>query len=235
MDWGAGSRWRKALAVSLILHSIVLTGAGWLAGQILLPEPMPETLIELELTDGPEGPLLADTEPAAPADQPFVPDLPQPTPVQPAEVAEPVVPAPVVAASEMAMVAVDNSAGAASAPAAGGSAGTSAGSGVQGSGGGSSGKAGGVIPPGILSRREPNYPEQARRAGIEGTVVLKIEILANGRVGEVTIHRSSGSELLDQAAAAAVQRWRFVPAKVRETGQAIACQTTMPVVFKLKA
>lgn len=33
----------------------------------------------------------------------------------------------------------------------------------------------------------------------------------------------------------AVQRWRFVPAKVRETGQSIACQTTMPVVFRLRA
>lgn len=233
MDWGAGSRWRKAMVISLLLHSIVLAGAGWLAGQALQPEPTPETLIELELTDGREGPLLADTEPAA-ANQPFVPDLPRSTPVQPVPVAE-----PVVAASDMAVVAVDNSAVAASAPAAGGgsSSGTSTGIGVSGAGqgAGGSGKPGGVIPPGILSRREPNYPEQARRAGIEGTVVLKIEILETGRAGEVTIHRSSGSELLDEAAAAAVQRWRFVPAKVRETGQSIACQTTLPVVFKLKA
>lgn len=51
----------------------------------------------------------------------------------------------------------------------------------------------------------------------------------------MSIAESSGSDLLDDAAVAAVQRWRFVPAKVRGTGQRIACQTTMPVVLKLRA
>ena len=246
MDWAADLRWRKAMLISLVLHSIVLIGVGWLAGRVVLPEPIPETVIELELTDWAEGPLLADTEPAAaPASQQVLPALPQPVPVvrtaavQPAA-ADPVLPEPVVAASDMAVVAVDASAVAASAPAGGSGGGSSDGSAAAGSGqgggrgGSGSGKAGGVIPPGILSQREPNYPEQARRAGIEGTVVLKIEILANGQAGQVYVFRSSGSELLDNAAADAVRRWRFVPAKLRETGQTIVCQTTMPVVFRLR-
>jgi protein TonB len=247
MDWAADWRWRKAMLISLVLHSIVLICVGWLAGRAVLPEPIPETVIELELTDWAEGPLLADTEPAAaPASQQVLPAMPQPVPVvrpaavQPVAATDPVLPEAVVAASDMAVVAVDASAVAASAPAGGSGGGSSDGSAAAGSGqgggrgGSGSGKAGGVIPPGILSQREPNYPEQARRAGIEGTVVLKIEILANGQAGQVYVFRSSGSELLDNAAADAVRRWRFVPAKLRETGQTIVCQTTMPVVFRLR-
>ena len=248
MDWAAGLRWRKAMLISVVLHSIVLIGVGWLAGRAVLSEPIPETVIELELTDWTEGPLLADTEPAAaPASKQVLPALPQPVrsaAVQPVAATESVLPEPVVTASDMAVVAVDSSAVAASAPVGGSGGGSSdgsadgsaaAGSGQGGGRGGSgSGKAGGVIPPGILSQREPNYPEQARRAGIEGTVVLKIEILANGQAGQVYVFRSSGSELLDNAAADAVRRWRFVPAKLRETGQTIVCQTTMPVVFRLR-
>lgn len=246
MDWAADLRWRKAMLISLALHSIVLIGVGWLAGRALLPEPIPETVIELELTDWTEGPLLADTEPAAaPASQQVLPALPQPVPVrsaavQPVAATESVLPEPVVTASDMAVVAVDSSAVPASAPVGGSGGGSSDGNAAAGSGqgggrgGSGSGKAGGVIPPQILSQREPNYPEQARRAGIEGTVVLKIEILANGHAGQIYVFRSSGSELLDNAAADAVQRWRFVPAKLRETGQTIVCQTTMPVVFRLR-
>ena len=262
MELAAGLRWRKAMVISLLVHSIVLTGAGWLVNKALLPVEMPpETLIELELANGPEGPegptgsslaaaapTAAPTSPASASPAP-VPNLPQPTLVQPAPVAESVMPEPVVAVSAMALVGVDSGAIAAASESAGGDGGggTSTGGGGgssqggQGSGGGNgmsgggSGSAGGVIPPGILSRREPNYPEQARQGGVEGTVVLRIEILENGHAGEVSIAESSGSELLDDAAVDAVQRWRFVPAKVRGTGQRIACQTTMPVVFKLRA
>ncbi len=240
MDWAAGVRWRKAMLISFLLHSLVLTGVGWLAGKVLLPVEAPETLIELELASEPEGPPLAAASEATPVNPSPVPNLPQPTSVQQVPVAEPGVEVPVVAVSAMAIVAVDSGAiASAGEPAGGGhgtgtSAGGDASQGGQGSGGGT-GKSREVIPPGILSRREPNYPEEARQAGIEGTVVLKIEILENGNAGQVNIFKSSGSELLDDAAAAAVQRWRFIPAKVRETGRSIVCQTTMPVVFKLRS
>ncbi|MBP2663437.1 MAG: hypothetical protein H6Q71_1385 [Firmicutes bacterium] len=56
MELAAGLRWRKAMVISLLVHSIVLTGAGWLVNKALLPVEMPpETLIELELANGPEG------------------------------------------------------------------------------------------------------------------------------------------------------------------------------------
>ncbi|WP_094605885.1 hypothetical protein SPSIL_008260 [Sporomusa silvacetica DSM 10669] len=237
MDWAAGSRWRKAMVISALLHSIVLSGVGYFAGKAVLPAPMPETLIELELASDEQAGLAAASS-VVPASQEIVPQLPQTTPV-----AEPVAQEAVVAVSALAVVAVDSGAIALTGTPTGATATGAIGAGEPGAGvaGGNLGSgenmstAREVIPPGILSRREPNYPEKARQAGVEGTVVLNIEILENGQAGQVSIYQSSGSELLDDAAAAAVQRWRFVPAKVRGTNQSIACQTTLPVVFRLKA
>lgn len=252
MKWGGGTRWRKAWIVSVILHSIVLISAGWMIGKALLPVDKPEPLIELELTNEPDSPPGADATATAPAAVPVastaaIRSQPVQQPVSPpAVVPEAVTAEAVVAVSSMSVESVDTSAaasdGAAAGDGAGGSgsglasgSGSGSGSGTgSGAGSGSGSSSREIIPPGIYSRREPAYPEQARREGIEGTVVLRIEILANGRAGDVSVSRSSGSELLDEAAVDAVQRWRFVPAKIRGTGQSVPCQTTMPVVFRLK-
>ena len=44
------------------------------------------------------------------------------------------------------------------------------------------------------------YPEQARTRGIEGTVVLFVELAANGNVEDVRVVSSSGFPILDNAA-----------------------------------
>lgn len=103
----------------------------------------------------------------------------------------------------------------------------------SGSGHGSGSGASGYTHPGILSQVTPDYPDSARQQGIEGTVVLKIQILPNGLPGSVSVYRSSGHESLDSAALAAVEQWRFIPARDRSSGEAITCVTTMPVVFHL--
>lgn len=46
-----------------------------------------------------------------------------------------------------------------------------------------------------------NYPEAAKEQQLEGSLVLDAAILANGEVGKVRILQSSGSKLLDDAAA----------------------------------
>jgi protein TonB len=56
--------------------------------------------------------------------------------------------------------------------------------------------------------------------------------LDNGRVGEVQIESSAGHADLDQAAAEAVKKWRFEPA--RRGNQAVAVWVRMPVKFVLK-
>ncbi len=58
----------------------------------------------------------------------------------------------------------------------------------------------------------PEYPRAAREAGWEGTTVLQVLVLADGTVGLVSLHKTSGYAVLDEAALTAVKTWRFVPA-----------------------
>ena len=63
----------------------------------------------------------------------------------------------------------------------------------------------------LTLRRQDLGPELAVE-GAEGTVVLRVLISADGVARSVDVAASSGSPVLDQAAAAAVRRWRFTPA-----------------------
>jgi periplasmic protein TonB len=78
----------------------------------------------------------------------------------------------------------------------------------------------------------PRYPDSARRQGITGTTTLLFEVLENGRVREVQIENSAGHPDLDQAAAEAIKKWRFEPA--RRGTQPVAVWLRMPVKFVLK-
>jgi protein TonB len=57
-------------------------------------------------------------------------------------------------------------------------------------------------------------------------------VLADGRVGEVMIERSAGHPDLDRAAADAVRRWRFEPA--RRGTEAVPMWLELPVEFRLR-
>src|SRR6185503_6865499 len=52
----------------------------------------------------------------------------------------------------------------------------------------------------------PEYPENARREGREGRVLLRVLVDDQGRSKKVEINSSSGSEALDRAAAEAIKR-----------------------------
>jgi len=58
----------------------------------------------------------------------------------------------------------------------------------------------------------PGYPLAAREDGLEGRVLLRVQIDPTGAVGEVAIVQRSGVNLLDQTARDAVRAWRFRPA-----------------------
>ena len=79
---------------------------------------------------------------------------------------------------------------------------------------------------------KPRYPESARRQGIEGTALLRFQVLTDGRVGEVLVERSAGHPDLDGAAVEAIKHWRFEPAKKNQ--HAIAAWAVLPVEFRLK-
>jgi TonB family protein len=79
---------------------------------------------------------------------------------------------------------------------------------------------------------KPIYPLEAREKGYEGEVVLKVEVLINGRVGQIEIKKSSGYELLDHSALTTVKQWRFIPAKKDDI--AIPLWVNIPVKFQLQ-
>jgi periplasmic protein TonB len=77
----------------------------------------------------------------------------------------------------------------------------------------------------------PTYPATARRARKEGTARLLVEVLADGRVGEIRIEASAGHQDLDRAATEAVRQWRFEPA--RRGVEPVASWVLLPVEFRL--
>jgi protein TonB len=79
----------------------------------------------------------------------------------------------------------------------------------------------------------PHYPEAARRDGVEGTVTLRFEVLASGKVGTVQVQRSAGRPDMDRAAVEAIKTWLFEPA--RRGKEAVAVWVTLPVRFELNA
>jgi TonB family protein len=79
---------------------------------------------------------------------------------------------------------------------------------------------------------KPLYPESARKAGAQGITLLKLRVLENGKVGEVQIEQSAGHSDLDMAAADAVRRWLFEPARMGK--QPVAVWVLLPVKFELQ-
>jgi protein TonB len=78
----------------------------------------------------------------------------------------------------------------------------------------------------------PSYPSTAKRLGIQGTTMLRVHVLADGRVGDIGVEQSAGHPDLDDAATNAVRRWRFDPARRGE--EPIAMWVRLPVEFRLK-
>ncbi len=112
------------------------------------------------------------------------------------------------------------------------------GNGVSGKGAGNSGRflyahgGGNGARPGYAHNPKPAYPQEAREKGYEGVVILKVEVLPNGRVGQIEVKDSSGYELLDRSALTAVKRWKFIPAKKGETP--ISLWVNIPIKFQLQ-
>lgn len=83
-----------------------------------------------------------------------------------------------------------------------------------------------------LNNPRPAYPQMARRLGIEGLVVLRVQVSAKGLPEQVVVAQTSGQTVLDEAALRAVQGWSFVPARLGD--KPIAHAVDVPVRFQLK-
>ncbi len=79
--------------------------------------------------------------------------------------------------------------------------------------------------------RQPQYPIEARRLGIEGETLLRVLVGSDGQVLEIGIARSSGDRHLDRAALSAVRSWRFQPAI--ESGRPVTAWVQVPITFRI--
>lgn len=77
----------------------------------------------------------------------------------------------------------------------------------------------------------PQYPADARQAGISGTTLLRVSVRSDGGVDYVEVVASSGHKSLDNAAVESVRRWRFTPGL--RGGRPAPFALRLPIEFRL--
>src|SRR5438067_5307348 len=88
----------------------------------------------------------------------------------------------------------------------------------------------GFSPPRLLERVEPRFPEQARREGASGTVLVQIVVERDGTVREARVAKGAGHGF-DEAALEAARKLRFEPAT--QDGAPIPVQLDYEIHFQL--
>jgi protein TonB len=82
----------------------------------------------------------------------------------------------------------------------------------------------------LIRRIEPVYPELAKRARVQGKVVLVVTVDEEGNVSDIRV--TSGHPLLDDAALSAVRQWKYSPTLLN--GEPVPVIATVTVIFNLK-
>jgi TonB family protein len=88
---------------------------------------------------------------------------------------------------------------------------------------------GGVSPPALIHKVDPEYSEEARAAKYQGTVILHVEIGPDGTASNIKVVRSLGMGL-DEKAVEAVKQWKFRPGQ--KDGQPVTVTATIVVNFR---
>lgn len=91
---------------------------------------------------------------------------------------------------------------------------------------------GSFVAPRAEAEITPVYPDMARRAGIEGTTLVRAHVMFDGTVGVAEVRRSAGHAELDRAALDAIRAARFVPAQ--RNGVAVSVWVEIPIQFTLR-
>jgi protein TonB len=88
-----------------------------------------------------------------------------------------------------------------------------------------------MVLPVLVKKVEPSYPDVARRARIEGKVILQAVVDKEGNVNEVTV-LSSNNPMFNDAAIEAVKQWKYKPAT--QNGRPVSVFYTVRVDFRLR-
>jgi protein TonB len=219
-----------ALALHLVVIGIVVGASIWFVDDVQEP-PIPVTFYAAAPPPPPPPPAAAP-KPAAPK-----PEVVKPMPVRPSEMTAPtIIPEkiPEPSAAPEPEAATEGVEGGVEGGVPGGVPGGVIGGVVGGTGPGLSDEplrvGGDVKAPQLTNRVEPQYPEAARKARMEGVVILEAIITASGSVEDVKVLKSV-NPLLDAAASRAVQQWRYRPATLN--GRAVRVYLTVTVTFNL--
>jgi TonB family C-terminal domain len=85
-------------------------------------------------------------------------------------------------------------------------------------------------PPQPVVQVQPEYPEVARKAGLEGRVIVAAVVDENGNVIQASIHSSTNS-IFNEAALEAAKKMKFKPARQKDI--AVKVKVLIPFVFRL--
>jgi protein TonB len=219
-----------ALALHLVVIGIVVGASIWFVDDVQEP-PIPVTFYAAAPPPPPPPPAAAP-KPAAPK-----PEVVKPMPVRPSEMTAPtIIPEkiPEPSAAPEPEAATEGVEGGVEGGVPGGVPGGVIGGVVGGTGPGLADEplrvGGDVKAPQLTNRVEPQYPEAARKARMEGVVILEAIITATGSVEDVKVLKSV-NPLLDAAASRAVQQWKYRPATLN--GRAVRVYLTVTVTFNL--
>lgn len=82
-----------------------------------------------------------------------------------------------------------------------------------------------------IGRVNPVYPYAARQKNLQGVVIVRFLVDAEGRVTKASVVEASPAQVFDQAALDAVRKWRFAPARL--DGERVATWMSVPIRFKM--
>jgi len=88
------------------------------------------------------------------------------------------------------------------------------------------------LPSKLPANPAPEYPAEALANRIEGRVVLRVLVSAQGTVDAISVHKSSNVPALDQSALTTVRTWRFHPAMRK--GRPVPHEVGIPIDFELE-
>jgi protein TonB len=221
------------IGCALLLHlALLLPWVFWPHTSVEMPTIAP---IEVRLV-GPEAAVMPSSAPAPPAPEPE-PVKPAVKPNKPAVAPQrpplPVPPSPSIMTEPLPELASGSEAATEQNPAE-----TQGGAQTEGAPSETQAKAGGAwtearFDADYLRNPHPPYPPLSRRLREEGRVMLRAYVLSDGQAGRVEIKKSSGFPRLDEAARAAVERWRFVPA--RRGNESVPAWVLIPISFRLES
>jgi len=219
--------WPVSLAFHVVLIGAAIGASIWFVDDV--PEPPIPVAFYASSPPPPPPP------PAAPKAPPKAPEQPKVVPVKPQEMVQPqVIPETVPQPLAQPEAASEGVEGGVEGGVPGGVPGGVLGgvTGGTGPGGGEEPlRVGGEVKAPVLQQKvDPTYPEAARKARMEGVVILEAIITASGSVEDVRVLKSV-NPLLDASAVRAVQQWRYKPATLN--GRAVRVYLTVTVTFNL--